>query len=50
MSWLAILMIVLAIWVAIKVVSALVRGAMVVVVLLALYWFLAPHLGLPRPF
>lgn len=49
MSWIAIVVIVLAGWMALKAVGMVVRLALWVVVIGAAYWFLAPHLGLPMP-
>lgn len=47
MSWLAILVAIVAIVVAFKVIGLLLRLALWGVALLALYWFAAPHLGWP---
>lgn len=49
MSWIAILVLVIAAWLAIKAVGLVVRLLLWAVVLGAAYWFLAPHLGLPLP-
>lgn len=49
MSWIAILVLVVAAWLAIKAVGLFVRLLLWGVVLVAAYWFLAPHLGLPLP-
>lgn len=47
--WIVILIVVIGTWLAFKAVGVLVRLALWVVVLGALYWLLAPHLGLPMP-
>jgi hypothetical protein len=47
--WIVILIVVLGAWLALKTVGLLVRLALWAVVLGALYWLLAPHLGLPLP-
>jgi hypothetical protein len=50
MSWLAIALIVIGIWLAIKVVGAVLKLAFWGVALAGVYWLLAPYLGLPWPF
>jgi len=50
MSWLAIVLIVIGVWLAIKVVGALLKLALWGVALFGVYWLLAPHFGLPMPF
>ena len=50
MSWLGIILVVIGIWLALKVVGFFLKLAMWALVLVGLYWFLAPHLGLPWPF
>ncbi|MFC0677639.1 hypothetical protein ACFFGH_07255 [Lysobacter korlensis] len=45
--WIAVVVVVLGIWLALKAVGALVRLALVIVVIAAVYWLIAPHLGLP---
>lgn len=47
--WIVILIVVLGAWLALKTVGLLFRLALWAVVLGALYWLLAPHLGLPLP-
>lgn len=49
MSWIAVLVVIVGIWLALKAVGFAVRLALWVVVLAAAYWFLAPMLGLPMP-
>jgi hypothetical protein len=49
-SWIGIVVVLIALYLAIKVVGAVLKLAMVGLVLLGLYWFLAPHFGLPPPF
>ena len=46
----AIVLIVLGVWLAIKVVDAVLKLAFWLLALVAAYWFLAPLLDLPRPF
>lgn len=48
MSWLGMAVAVVAIWLAIKMVGALFKVLLWGVALVALYWFAAPHLGLPQ--
>jgi len=50
MSWLGIVLIVLGLYVALKVAGFALKLAMWALVLLGVYWLLAPLLGLPRPF
>lgn len=50
MSWLAVVAIALGLWLVFKAVGLLVRLVLWVVILGALYWLIAPHLGLPAPF
>ncbi len=50
MSWLAIVLVVAGVWLALKVVGALIKLACLGLALAAAYWFLAPLLGLPWPF
>jgi len=50
MSWLGIVIVIIGIWLALKVVGIFLKLAMWALVLVGLYWFLAPHLGLPWPF
>ena len=49
MSWIAILVLVIAAWLALKAVGLVVRLLLWAVVLGAAYWFLAPYAGLPLP-
>jgi hypothetical protein len=49
-SWLWIVVVVVALYLAVKVAGAVLKLAMWALVLLGLYWFLAPYMGLPRPF
>ena len=49
MSWIAILVIVIAGWLALKAVGLVVRLLLWIVVIGAVYAVLAPHLGLPTP-
>jgi hypothetical protein len=49
MSWIAILVIVVAAFLALKAVGLVVRLLLWAVVIGAAYWFLAPMLDLPRP-
>ncbi|MBC7656444.1 MAG: hypothetical protein H7147_04630, partial [Frankiaceae bacterium] len=48
MSVLAIIVIIVGIWLALKVVGALFKLGLVLVVVLAVYWLIAPFLGMPR--
>ncbi len=50
MSWLAIAMIVIGVWVAIKVAGALLTLVCWGVVLIGIYWFVAPIMHWPRLF
>ena len=50
MSWLGILIAIIAAWLAIKVLGFVLKVALWGVVVLSLYWFAAPYLGLPVPF
>ena len=50
MSWLAIALLVIGVWLAIKVVGFVLKLALWGLVLFGLYWLLAPYLGLPLPF
>ncbi len=49
MSWIAIGIVALAAWLALKAVGLVVRVLLWALVLGAAYWFLAPHVGLPMP-
>ena len=50
MSWIGILVLVVAIYAAIKVVGALLKIALWVGILLFAWWFFGPQLGIPFPF
>lgn len=50
MSWLGILIAIIAAWLAIKVIAWVLKLALWGVALFGLYWFAAPYLGLPPPF
>ena len=50
MSWLGIVIVIIGVSLALKVVGVFFKLAMWALVLVGLYWFLAPHLGLPWPF
>ena len=50
MSWLGIVLVVVAGYFAIKVVGFLLKLALWALVLFGAYWFLAPYLGFPQPF
>jgi len=50
MSWLGILIAIIAAWLALKVLGFVLKLALWGVVLFGLYWFAAPYLGLPLPF
>ena len=50
MELLGIALLVVAVWLAIKVVGFLLKLALWGVVLFGIYWLLAPHFGLPLPF
>ena len=47
MSWMGLVIAIIGIWLALKVVGVFFKLAMWALVLFGLYWFLAPHLGLP---
>ena len=49
MSWVGILVAIVAAWLAIKVLGFVLKLALWGVVLLGIYWFVAPTLGLPVP-
>ncbi|WP_187770623.1 hypothetical protein [Cognatilysobacter lacus] len=48
MSWIAIIIILVGLWLAFKAVGVVVRLLIWAVVIAAVYWLVAPHLGLPR--
>ena len=45
----AIILLLLAAWLAVKVVGFLFKIGLVLVAFAALYWLVAPHIGLPQP-
>jgi hypothetical protein len=45
----AIIVIAICAWLAVKVVGFLFKGALVLVAFAVIYWLAAPHLGLPQP-
>ena len=45
----AIIILAICAWLAIKVVGFLFKGALVLVAFCVLYWLAAPYLGLPQP-
>ena len=49
MSWIAILVVIVGLYLAYKAVGLLVRLLLWAVVIGAIYWIAAPHLGLPLP-
>lgn len=49
MSWVAIVVLVIAIWAAIKVVGALVKAALWIAILLFAWWYFGPRIGIPFP-
>jgi hypothetical protein len=50
MSWVGIVLIVVGLYLALKVAGFVLKLAMWGLVLLGVYWLLAPYLGLPAPF
>ena len=50
MSWIGIVLAVVAAFLAYKVIAFVLKLALWGVVLFGLYWFAAPFLGLPQPF
>lgn len=50
MDWLAIIITIIGIYLAIKVVGFFFKLAIIVIVIGALYWLASPYLGLPLPF
>ncbi len=50
MSWVALVLIVIGVWVAIEVAGALLKLLFWGVALAGIYWFLAPLMGWPWPF
>ena len=49
MEIIAIVILLIAAWLAVKVVGFLFKIGMVLLAFAALYWLAAPHLGLPQP-
>ncbi len=49
MNWLALIVVLLAALLALKLAGFLIRLLLVLLALAALYWLVAPHLGLPLP-
>jgi hypothetical protein len=49
MSWLAIIVIIVGIYLMLKVVGFVIKIGLVLLVIAALYWLFAPHLGLAAP-
>lgn len=50
MSWLAIIVVIVGIYLAIKVVGFALKLGLILLVVAVLYWLLAPHLGTNVPF
>ncbi len=50
MTWVAVVVAIIGVWLAIKVVGALLKLALWLVVFLVAYWFVAPYFGLPQFF
>lgn len=50
MSWIAIVLVVLGVWLALKVAGMLLKLALWALAVIGVYWFIAPYLGLPWPF
>jgi hypothetical protein len=50
MSWVGIIVLVLALYFAYKVVNFVIKSGLVLIALAAGYWFAAPYLNLPLPF
>lgn len=50
MSWIAVVVLVLAVWAAIKVAGALLKVVLWIGILLFAWWFFGPHLDVPAPF
>jgi hypothetical protein len=49
MSWIAILVVILGLYLAFKAVGLVIRLLIWAVVIGAIYWLVAPHLGMPLP-
>jgi len=49
MNWLALVVVILGIYLALKVAGFLFKLLLIVIVLGGAYWLLAPHVGLPLP-
>ena len=50
MSWLGIVLVIIGLYFAFKVAGFFLKLLMWALVILGIYWFAAPYLGLPRPF
>ena len=50
MSWVGILLVIVCIWLAFKVVGVLFKVVLWGLVLVGIYWLVAPWFGMPRPF
>ena len=50
MSWLGLVLVVVGVWLAIKLVGALLKLAMIALVVVGLWMLLGPYIGLPAPF
>ncbi|MEO5628191.1 MAG: hypothetical protein ABIQ62_00305 [Thermomonas sp.] len=50
MNWISIVVIIVGIWLALKVAGAAFKLVLWLIVLCAVYWFLAPYMGLPKFF
>ena len=50
MSWLGLVLVVVGVWLAIKLVGALLKLAKTALVVVGLWMLLGPYIGLPAPF
>ena len=50
MNWIAILLIIVGLWLALKVVGFVLKIAVWGIAIVAIYWLAAPYFGLPWPF
>ena len=50
MSWVGIVLLIVAIYAAIKVVGALLKLGLWIVILLFAWWYVGPRIGIPFPF
>lgn len=50
MNWVGIVVVIVCIWLALKVTGVFFKLALWALVLFGAWWFLAPMLGLPKPF